>query len=45
MCLGKCLKTPVWEDLSRDKMENGQKHWFNLNESAFIILSDHCEGN
>ena len=34
--LDKCLKTPVWEDLSRDKMENGQKHWFNLNESTFF---------
>ena len=44
-CLDKCLKTPVWEDVSTGDMVNRLKHWFNLNESAFIILSDHCEGN
>ena len=35
--LDKCLKTRVWEDLSTGDMVNGAKHWFNLNESAFII--------
>ena len=25
-------------------MGNGRKHWFNLNESAFIILIHDCEG-
>ena len=44
-CLDKCLKTPVSEDVSTGDMVNSPKHWFNLNESAFIILSDHCEGN
>ena len=43
--LDKCLKAPVWEVRSRDGMGNGRKHWFNLNESAFIILIDHCAGN
>ena len=45
MCLDKYLESAVSEDLSTGHMVNGQKHWFNLNESAFIILSDHCEGN
>ena len=44
-CLDKCLKGPVWDDPSTCDMVNRQMHWFNLNESAFIILSDHCEGN
>ena len=44
-CLDKCLKTPVWEDVSTGDMVNGPKRWFNLNESTFIILSDHCKGN
>ena len=45
VCLDKCLKTPVSEDLSTDDMVNEAKHWFSLPESTFIILSDHCEGN
>ena len=44
-CLDKCLKTPVSEDVSTGDMVNSPKHWFNLNESACIILSDNCEGN
>ena len=44
-CLDKCLNAPVWEDPSTGDMVNGPKHWFNLNESVFIILSDNCEGN
>ena len=44
-CLDKCLKTPVWEDVWTGDMVNRPKHWFNLNESSFIILSDHCEVN
>ena len=39
--LDKCLKGLVLEDPRRDDMVNGRKHWFNINESAFIILSDH----
>ena len=45
MCLDKSLKGPVWENPSTCDMVNGPKHWFNPNESAFIILSDHSEGN
>ena len=44
-CFDKCLKSPVSKDSSTDDLGNGRKHWFNLNESAFIIFSDHCEGN
>ena len=44
-CLDKCLKTSVWEYLSTRDMVNGPKNWFNLNESVFMILSDHREGN
>ena len=44
-CLDKSLKGPVWEDPTTYDMVNGPKHWFNLNESAFMILGDHCEGN
>ena len=44
-CLDKCLKTPVWVDLSTGDMVNSPKHWFNLNDSAFTSSSDHCEGN
>ena len=43
--LDKYQKTPVWEDVTTGDMEKGPKHWFNVNESVFIILSDHCEGN
>ena len=38
-------KTPVWEDVTTGDMEKGPKNWFNVNESVFFILSDHCEGN
>ena len=44
-CLDKCLKAPLSGDLSTGDMVNGPKHWGNLNQSAFIILRDHCEGN
>ena len=44
-CLDKCLTGLVWEDSLTGDMVNGLKYWFNLNESAFIILSDHCEVN
>ena len=45
MCIDKCLKAPVWENpLTRD-MVSEKKHWFNINQSAFINLSDHTEGN
>ena len=44
-CLDKCLKAPVWEDLSTGIMGNRMEHWFNIKESAFIIFSYHCGGN
>ena len=44
-CLDKCLKAPVSENPLTGDMVSGQKHGFNINQSAFIILSDHCEGN
>ena len=44
-CLDKCLTGLVWEDLSTCDMVSGQKHWFNINQSAFIILSDHIKDN
>ena len=44
-CLNKCLNAPVWEDLSTGEMINETKHWFNLNQSASIIFTDHCESN
>ena len=39
-CLDKCLKAPVWVDLSTGDMVDVAKHWFNLNQSVFINLSD-----
>ena len=44
-CLDKRLKGPVWENPLTCNMVSGPTHWFNINQSAFIILSDHCEGN
>ena len=44
-CLDNWLKAPIWEDPSRGDMVNVPKHWFNHKESAFVISSDHWEGN
>ena len=44
-CLDKCLKAPVSENPLTGEMVSGPKHGFNINQRAFIILSDHCEGN
>ena len=44
-CLDKCLKAPVSENPLTGDMVSGQKHWFKINQSAFIISSDHSEGN
>ena len=43
--LDKCLKGLVWENLLTGNMVREPKHWFSINQSTFIILSDHCEGN
>ena len=43
-CLDKSLTGPVLEDFLTGDMVNGPKHRFNINEGAFTILSDHCEG-
>ena len=42
-CSEKCLKDPVRDESSTGDMVNGSKHGFNINESAFIILSNHWE--
>ena len=44
-CLDKCVKAPVSENPLTGDMVRGAKPCFNNNQSAFIILSDHCEGN
>ena len=33
------------EDPSTSNMVNGPNHCWNLNDSTFIIFTDHCEGN
>ena len=43
--LDKSLESKVWEDPLTGDVVNGPKHWFNLNESVFTILIDHCGGN
>ena len=43
--LDKCLKSPVFEDLSRSNMLNGPKHYCILDGTTFTIFIDHCEGN
>ena len=36
--LGKCLKSPVFEDSSKSNMVNGPKHCSNLNHSTLAYL-------
>ena len=43
--LDKCLKSLVSDEPSTDNMANGSKDCWNLNDSTFIILINHCEGN
>ena len=45
MWLDNCLKKAILEHSSRSNMVNKPKHFWNLNESAFAILIDQCEGN
>ena len=40
-----CLKRPVSQSPSTSNMLNGPKHCWNLNDSAFTIFIDLCEGN
>ena len=42
--LNKSLKNPVSEDTSGSGMVNGNKHCWNLNDTSFSIVIDHCEG-
>ena len=42
--LDKCLKCRVSEDPWTDKMENGLKHFWNLNRSTLTIFIKHFEG-
>ena len=43
--LDNCLKSAVSEDPSTSNMRKGPKHYWNLNDSTFTILIDHCESN
>ena len=43
--LDKCLNSPFSADALTDKVVNGPKHCFNLNDSIFIICIHHCERN
>ena len=43
--LDKCPKSSVSEDPWTDKITNGFKHCYNLNNSTFSISVNHCEGN
>ena len=43
--LDKCLKSAVSEDPSTSNMRKGPKHYWNMNDSTFTILIDHCESN
>ena len=42
---GKCLKSPLSEDSSKNSMENGPKHFWDLNHSTFRIFFDWYESN
>ena len=41
--LEKCLKNPVWEDLSRRNIGNVPKSCCNHDDRSFTIFIDHCE--
>ena len=43
--LNNCLEKPVLEDPSTSNVVNRPKHFGNLNDSAFTIFIDPCEGN
>ena len=43
--LNNCLERPISEHPSTSNVVNGTKHFGNLNDSAFTIFIDHCEGN
>ena len=40
--LDKFLKSLVSEDSSTSNIVNASKHFWNLNDSIFIIFIDHC---
>ena len=40
---GKCLKSPVSEDLSTSNIVNVPNHCWNRHQSIFIIFIDHCQ--
>ena len=41
--LDKCLKSPVWENPLKSNMVNAPELCWNLKDSSFTILIDHCE--
>ena len=43
--LDKCLKNHVSEEPSTNKMVNGSSHCWDLHDSTFIMIIDHCERN
>ena len=43
--LDECLKSHVSEDSTTSNMEDGPKHWSNVQEVTFTIFIKHCEHN
>ena len=44
-CLNKSLKNPVSEDTLASGMVNGKKHCWNLEDTTFSMVIDHCKRN
>ena len=44
-CLNKSLKNPVSEDTWASGMVNGKKHCWNLEDTTFSMVIDHCKRN
>ena len=44
-CLNKSLKNSVSEDTLASGMVNGKKHCWNLEDTTFSMVIDHCERN
>ena len=44
-CLDKCVNRPLSQDPLRENIANGSKHCCNLNDSAFTIFINQCEGS
>ena len=44
-CLNKFLKNLISKDTSVSGMVKGKKHCWNLDDTTFSIVIDHCEGS